>query len=180
MAATTLELKRSCSKCRLLKPKSEFHLRKTGRDAGYYSSKCRECTKEESKGWRAKNPDKVLAQYHENKEKVLAYCKASYKDKRHLHKAWAIKRNYGITVDDVLQMVKKQKGRCALCNKKCKFDVVPQRGKGAKSCRFSVDHCHTTGRVRGLLCTGCNVGIGLFKDSPELLRKVIVYLEESQ
>ncbi len=44
---------------------------------------------------------------------------------------------------------------------------------------FVVDHCHSTGKVRGLLCYSCNIAIGLFKDNTELLEKAIFYLRES-
>ena len=61
-----------------------------------------------------------------------------------------------------------QNGRCAICN--C---TTEDNRKD-----FAVDHCHTTGKVRELLCNGCNSGIGSFKDKPELLNKAIQYLEK--
>jgi hypothetical protein len=62
-------------------------------------------------------------------------------------------------------LVKKQNGLCAIC------------GKNPEKTRLSVDHNHTTGEVRGLLCRQCNTGIGLFNDKIELLSKAVEYLK---
>jgi hypothetical protein len=78
-------------------------------------------------------------------------------------RATAIKRNFGITVEDYDKMFIAQSGRCAICH--CESTKA-----------LAVDHCHTTGKVRGLLCTSCNTGLGLFKDNLELLEKAKLYL----
>lgn len=78
-----------------------------------------------------------------------------------------LKTRYGITLDDYLKMQRKQKGLCAIC-----YKTPKQNGKN-----LSVDHCHKTGRVRGLLCVDCNTSLGRMKDSPKLLRKAAKYLE---
>ena len=75
-----------------------------------------------------------------------------------------IKKAYGITIDEYEEIEKNQGGVCAICN-----------GKNNDR-RLAVDHCHTTGKVRGLLCGNCNRGIGYFKDSKILLEKTIKYL----
>ena len=63
-------------------------------------------------------------------------------------------------------MKRKQEGRCAICGEE------PSTKRG-----LAIDHCHITGKVRGLLCHGCNIGIGSMKDSAVLLLKAIRYLE---
>jgi hypothetical protein len=81
---------------------------------------------------------------------------------------YALKRRYGITVDDYSKMMEDQNYRCAIClTDKC------QSGRN-----FAVDHNHKTGKVRALLCSACNQGLGNFKDSPELIQKAINYLEK--
>lgn len=65
-------------------------------------------------------------------------------------------------------MFAEQNGCCAICG--------DHQSNQARS--MAVDHCHETGRVRGLLCMKCNTGIGKLGDSPELLRKAIAYLEK--
>lgn len=82
-----------------------------------------------------------------------------------------IKRTYGITYDDYEKMLDKQKGCCAICK---------SRISSARTSRLYVDHCHSTMKVRGLLCSSCNHGLGLFKDSPSLLKRAINYLESDK
>lgn len=77
------------------------------------------------------------------------------------------KCNYGISIDDYMRMLHKQDYKCAIC----KSD-----GPGARAKYFAVDHCHATGKVRGLLCTKCNTGLGLFSDNSEHLQMAIKYL----
>lgn len=77
-----------------------------------------------------------------------------------------LKTLYGITHNDYLNMLEAQKGRCAICG------TDTPGGKGT----FHVDHCHLTGKVRGLLCGNCNRGIGYLKDSVSNLASAIFYL----
>ena len=73
-------------------------------------------------------------------------------------------RTLGVTQEQYLEMFAKQRGRCGICEKR----LYSKRYKA-----FAVDHCHTTGRIRGLLCTQCNTGLGLFKDDPIALQRAI-------
>lgn len=75
-------------------------------------------------------------------------------------------RKYGITLQDYDEMYAAQNGKCAICG----TDVPGGPG------RFSVDHCHKSGRVRALLCTWCNCGLGNFKDNPARLEKAAKYI----
>ena len=76
-----------------------------------------------------------------------------------------LKRTFGITLDDYYVMLKEQGGGCKICGK----------AEGATK-KLDVDHCHTTGRIRGLLCENCNRGLGLFYDNPDRLRMAADYL----
>lgn len=73
---------------------------------------------------------------------------------------------YGLEPGGYEQMFKVQNGLCAICGSP----------PGARP--LSVDHCHSTGAVRGLLCHGCNTGIGFLKDDVDLLKKAIKYLSK--
>lgn len=83
-----------------------------------------------------------------------------------------LKKMYGITVDDFDRMAREQDYCCAICG-----DQETATDKLGLPRRLAVDHCHTTGKVRALLCTNCNKSLGGFKDNPELLRKAAEYLE---
>ena len=76
-----------------------------------------------------------------------------------------IKAQYGISIEQYNEMLNRQNGVCKICKK--------ENGR-----RLCVDHCHTTGRVRGLLCDNCNKAMGLCNDDPKLLRLCAEYLEE--
>ena len=72
---------------------------------------------------------------------------------------------YGIDLEDYKRMYQMQDGKCRIC--RADFPTL------------AVDHCHNTSNIRGLLCRGCNVGLGNFKDSIENLRNAIIYLLET-
>lgn len=80
-------------------------------------------------------------------------------------KGHGLKLKFGITIDQYNAMEVEQNYICAICNRKDKC------GRS-----LAVDHCHSTGKIRGLLCTDCNTALGLFNDSPGSLNRAIEYL----
>jgi hypothetical protein len=68
-------------------------------------------------------------------------------------------------------MYEEQNGVCWICEKRT-------RGRGEEKNTLAVDHNHKTGKIRGLLCSNCNTGLGNLRDSIELLEKAITYLKE--
>ena len=78
---------------------------------------------------------------------------------------------FGLTIHQYEEMAARQNHVCACCGKP---ETVKRHGK---LLWLAVDHCHTTGAIRALLCGHCNKGIGHFNDDPELLRKAAAYLE---
>jgi hypothetical protein len=84
-------------------------------------------------------------------------------------------RAYGITQEDYDAMSKSQNNRCAICG-----TDDPWRGmRRNRGNYWSIDHCHTTNRVRGLLCSACNLALGQFLDDPVILRSAADYLERA-
>lgn len=84
----------------------------------------------------------------------------------------ALRRTFGITAEDYDRMHAAQGGLCAICEQ-------PERVmRGGQRLTLAVDHCHSTGAVRGLLCTTCNTLIGKAGDSPEILRNAIAYINK--
>lgn len=98
------------------------------------------------------------------------YCSQGCQDKA-FTRAY-LKRTYKITLEEWYDMFDKQNSLCAICNQEG-FKLDP-----ASANLLVVDHCHTTGKVRGLLCHNCNRGLGLFKDDRERLLKALAYLEQ--
>lgn len=90
--------------------------------------------------------------------------------KEHLSKYFKLKW------DRYLQMFADQGGACAICRKPVKETSTAEDQDSVAR----VDHCHTTGKVRGLLCRGCNHGLGMFRDDTNLLAEAIRYLEKAR
>jgi len=92
-----------------------------------------------------------------------AYARAWRAQNKMRAKGYDLKRK-GISLAEYEALLEKQGGQCAIC------------GQADKWFRLAVDHCHGTHRIRGLLCSQCNRGIGFFKDKPELLERAAQYL----
>lgn len=86
-----------------------------------------------------------------------------------------IKSTFGINANDYDKMLKKQNGVCGICKKEEK-----ERHQNGKLRKLAIDHCHSTGKIRGLLCTKCNQGLGNFKDNESYLEQAIKYLKENK
>lgn len=100
---------------------------------------------------------------------------------RAAHKVWRAKsrdllitgrlKRYGLTIESYDAMLTAQGGRCAVCK--------DEGNKQSRWNRMSVDHDHTTGKVRGLLCDNCNRALGLLRDDPELVDEAAAYLRRA-
>jgi hypothetical protein len=88
-----------------------------------------------------------------------------------------LRRKYGITLAQYDELFEAQGGVCALCKK---GETTKRRKKGEGRERLAVDHCHDTGRVRGLLCFKCNTAIGSLGDTEEDAQRVVDYLSASK
>lgn len=81
-----------------------------------------------------------------------------------------IRRVYGISYKEYLELIERQGGGCAICG------TATDQVEGRK---LAIDHCHKSNKVRGVLCSKCNQGLGAFKDSTKLLSNAIEYLKFS-
>lgn len=113
---------------------------------------------ETSRAWRKKNPERAR------------FLRTQWKQKNPHVARVGMWKQYGIklTWDKYQHMCLLQKGLCAIC----------RRPPGKKA--LAPDHNHTTGKIRGLLCSKCNCGIGNLNDDPVLLRLALEYLEQHQ
>ena len=89
-----------------------------------------------------------------------------------VRRGYHLKRYFNMTLEDYNAMLKDQKGVCAICGSE---ETTARAGKPQP---LSVDHCHTTGTIRGLLCNACNRALGKFKDDVSILRNAVSYLEK--
>ena len=154
-----------CAKCKEDKSTHQFWSNRRTKD-GYYSW-CKTCSTQDRKDWHANRSS-------EQKEKMnarrRAYLSKNEDHRRKITKKYIfkydLKKKYNLSVEQYEQMCKDHNHVCAICNK-------PEPRKNGRLC---VDHNHKTDKVRGLLCSKCNAGLGLFKDNPKLLLKAIEYL----
>ena len=112
--------------------------------------------------WQLKNKDRIA---HLERVARIANPEKAYKKARD-HYARNPGRPYGLSADEYRSLVEKQQNRCAIC------------GSPPQKRRLCVDHDHTTGKVRELLCRTCNAGLGHFKDNEELLLAAASYLKK--
>ena len=164
----------TCSGCNETKPVATFSYANKAR--GKLQARCKACCSIHFKSYRAANIDKFRAYkrgtYNANKER--------YKEARRLHKETSperefirkrksyLKTKFGITPDGYEAMLIGQNGKCAIC-------ATTEPGRASPY--FHIDHCHDTGKIRALLCNGCNLGLGHFKDNIDRLSAAISYLE---
>ena len=149
---------KTCSCCKTDKPFSEFFKGRINKDGSQgYTSKCKECTKTYQLGLYHKLP---IEKKRERQQKSYDKLGKDY------FKQYRLTNKYNIDLDTFNEMYTLQKGKCYICEK----DIT---GKEVK-----VDHNHTTGKVRKLLCHNCNTSLGLLNEDKNLLMKCVDYLKE--
>ena len=168
-----------CSKCGEMKPRNQFHKRSLLKKG--VNSWCQVCANEYSiitrNRYRSENAEgvddtgtRVCSRCHKERLKTQfyrdrgakggfePYCKSCHKDRQMLLRV-------GIDQDGKKKLFDAQNGKCAIC------------GKSFKSFKgLRIDHDHKSKTIRGLLCHACNVGLGHFKDSAELLIRAANYI----
>ena len=111
-----------------------------------------------------------VAFYKNNPGKASTYARVYRKRNPNGWKNSQLKYHFGITINDYNELLRRQKGVCAICGETNKY-MKRKRVNG-----LVVDHCHKKDRVRGLLCDACNLAVGLMKDDVRILRNAIKYL----
>ena len=154
-----------CSKCRQVKPLSEFH-RRSGRPCGV-QSQCKNCkhnveTSESRKTYHEK--------YRKNhKGTIIAYRQKRAETHKQIdaqsQRVWYYKTYFNLTLEELQKIIDYQNGCCAMCGR-----PVPIRP--------NLDHRHADGLIRGILCWLCNRLLGMAHDNPELFKQGIAYLAD--
>lgn len=129
---------------------------------------------------------KELSQFHNENRRafgVTSRCKichgAATSKNYTLESArgYHLQRTYGLSLEEYEQMYRDQNGVCACCGQSETVRPGRTRRNQAKPV-LQVDHCHTTGAVRGLLCTGCNTALGSLGEDPERVKSLLKYIED--
>lgn len=173
---------KKCGRCGETKPISAFH--KRARSIDGLQAFCKDCHNANRRRWRAEKPEQNKATYEawreanrerivaraaeyrrENREKLNEYNREWRKRNKDRVPFYYTKSTYGLSREEYEALLEKQGGVCAICKQKCR--VHP---------RLSVDHCHRTNVIRGLLCHACNTALGKFEDDPNRLLNAIEYL----
>lgn len=144
-----------CPKCSTHKELSEFH-RDKNRPGGY-SGTCKVCSAAHAKFRKARDPEYVARKGREWRAKNPERAKDLL-----------LRYNYGVEIGTYGEMLVAQNGVCAICG--TNDPGLP------RYTRFHVDHCHDSKKIRGLLCSNCNIGIGNLMHSEVILRSAIDYL----
>ena len=126
----------------------------------FYNSKA----SKDGKSYRCKDCDKVAG---------IAYRKRHKERDRRNRRNTSRRIKYGLTPEVYDQMLKDQNGKCPICQKQLREGWTKNHHKN----RACIDHCHKTNKVRGILCTMCNKGLGLLGDDLEGIIRAKRYLE---
>lgn len=137
-----------CNTCKLKQPLDNFYRNTRSKDGRV--NKCKTCRS-------------IYHKEHYNKPEVREKARDNM-----------LKRTYGISLEDYNTILENQGGTCAICDKY----ILTQDPNASVPSSMPLDHCHNTGRIRGILCTNCNHLLGKAKDDVELLKEAIEYLEK--
>jgi DNA repair exonuclease SbcCD ATPase subunit len=149
------------------------NLEKIKKHSKKYRNANKDKIKETNRIYHAENKDernKQMTKYRiANRDKLNEIAKSKRTPEK--NKKYAIKSTYGLTLEQYNSMLNQTGGKCPIC------DVEFKRkgdGGGKHPC---VDHCHKTGKVRGIICSKCNAGIGNLNDNIQRIRKAADWLE---
>lgn len=167
-----------CKSCSKELPETEFYF-----DRGRRASPCRQCRsakdrqrregrspeeREKESTRRAAKHARLSAEERKARvDEARAWRRANPAEaRRRMREQW-LRAEYGIGVAEVEAILVAQGGGCAVCgfSDRSNPKMFPH-----------VDHCHQTGKVRGVVCNNCNVGMGHFRDDPALIRAAMAYL----
>lgn len=145
-----IDNKKLCGKCRNILDISKFNKQKSRKNG--LQLWCSDCIRIDKS-----------RRYHGGRSEIM----------KNQWRGYTLKRKYGITTEDYNKMADLQQGKCAICGEE---QLTENNQYNTK--KLVIDHSHKNGKVRGLLCSECNNGMGKLKDSVEILKKAINYLKK--
>lgn len=142
-----------CGCCNSEKSISEFYIYKK---SGKLKSPCKKCCNERTERWRKANLARAAATMRKHRQ-----------NDPHRFRQYQLKCTYGLEYGEFDRRLSAQGGGCAICGEK-----NPTKGRGG----LHVDHCKKSGKIRGILCHNCNIGIGNLQHDPDIIRAALKYL----
>ncbi len=142
---------KTCSTCKKILPECEYFKSSATKDG--WHNQCKKCHTRSSK-----------PAYDRNRATRVKQSERARK-----------LRNFGLTQESWDKMNQSQEEKCAICGEK----ETQRDGQYGTLKKLSIDHCHSSGKIRGLLCQQCNFGLGCFRDNPEYLSAAVLYLNKT-
>jgi hypothetical protein len=157
-----------CVVCGIEKPISEYYFRSDHKTRRY---DCKQCVIEKSRIWRLANIERYRnldnARHQRSLEKRREKERRCYDKYPERHREKRLQKEFGVTIEDFNRKLASQGNSCAICG-----TLSPNDGRN-----FHIDHCHKTGKLRGILCNTCNLMLGLAHDRQDVLLKAAEYLK---
>jgi hypothetical protein len=155
---------RTCNKCKKPKALEEFSRDRNHKDGRTYD--CKLCRAAKHRQWTKDNPEKVK----ETNERYAPYRKQYYQkpEVKLKHRKRHIEKKYNISYSEYEKMLDAQLSLCYICNR-----PEPQE----RNEYLAVDHCHKTGKIRKLLCSRCNMVVGLLEENFAIADKIKEYIK---
>lgn len=158
-------MEKKCTQCGKVKLFSEFYKQ---RSKSGFRAACKECVLEKNREKYSSGSEALAQKYQKQRH---SWNDPENWNKRQLAvRKCHLKRTYGMSLEDFQQRLETQNQCCAIC--KAHITTVTHK-------QLVVDHCHSTGKIRGLLCDLCNTALGKFKDNKEILQRAIQYLDDN-
>lgn len=136
-----------CTKCGRELPSTPEYFHRSKIGINGIRPDCKECSTKRSRDWQENNKERAAKKIKE----------------------WYIKNKYNLSLEEVQGLFDRQSGLCNICYE----PFIKSSGKVS----YHIDHCHTTGKVRGLLCGKCNMALGLLREDIQIFKSAISYLE---
>ncbi len=161
-----------CYTCKIYKTREHFSKNKKKKNG--LNGQCRDCKSISDKKYRKDNAEAISIRRRKswqdnieiNKERQRVY----YENNKEKIQQSAKEKKYNLPWHVIEKMIEDQNYLCAICFKDFR--------KSEQKFPINIDHCHLSNKVRGILCSKCNLGIGHFEDSIDMLENAIRYLKE--
>lgn len=168
---------KNCPKCGGNKELNSENFYKSKQTKSGFKCYCKDCVNKQNKEYDSLNKDKLKTRVlksrnrsNESKQKHVSRTTIWIENNKETYKNGILKRKYGITFTEFKEMFEIQKSKCRICHKE--LELLDKN--------THVDHCHFSGKVRGILCSKCNLTLGYVKDSIVILQSAIKYLKNNQ